>query len=182
MTKATNDVPTLGALFAGFFSIGVSGFGGVLPFARRLLVEQRRWLDEAEFNDVLGMCQILPGPNVVNVSIVVGARFHGLLGAAAAFTGLLLAPLAIVFALAMLHARLGPARGLDRVLENLAAAAAGLTLATGVKMALPYRRDAIAIPVAALAFVAVGLLRLPLLGVALVLGAIGVALRARVAR
>src|SRR4051812_1688231 len=122
MTNATFDSPvtarvpepvTLGALFTGFFSIGVSGFGGVLPFARRLIVEQRRWLDEAEFNDVLGMCQILPGPNVVNVSIVVGARFRGPAGAAAAFSGLLLAPLAIVLALATLHARLGPAHGLD---------------------------------------------------------------------
>src|SRR4051794_3994346 len=93
-TARAPEPVTLGALFTGFFSIGVSGFGGVLPFARRLLVEQKRWLDEAEFNDVLGMCQILPGPNVVNVSIVVGSRFHGLAGAAAAFSGLLLAPLA----------------------------------------------------------------------------------------
>src|SRR5579883_667798 len=82
----------LGELFLGFLSVSLSGFGGVLPWAHRTLVEERRWMREAEFLDMLSLCQFLPGPNIVNVSIYVGSRYHGPLGAAVAFSGLMLAP------------------------------------------------------------------------------------------
>ncbi|MBV8576720.1 MAG: chromate transporter, partial [Acetobacteraceae bacterium] len=97
--------PTIGALFSGFFSTGISGFGGTLPWARRMLVEQRRWLTGPEFTDTLALCQFLPGPNVVNLSIAVGARFQGAAGALAAITGLLAAPVAIVIVLGVIYAR-----------------------------------------------------------------------------
>jgi len=71
------DPPTIGALFAGFFSIGICGFGGVLPWARRMIVEQRRWLTAAEFTDLLALCQFLPGPNIINLSVALGSRFRG---------------------------------------------------------------------------------------------------------
>src|SRR5438552_10156123 len=91
-------------LFVGFLKIGLSGFGGVLPFARRMLVEQQHWLSELEFLDVLSLSQFLPGPNIVNVSIIIGRRFRGVTGAIAASAGLLLMPLVIVLALAPLYA------------------------------------------------------------------------------
>src|SRR5579863_6568850 len=82
------DSPGPGDLFLAFLTVGLSGFGGVLPFARRMLVERRAWLSQAQFNETLALCQTLPGPNIVNVSVVVGARFAGVAGAVAAVTGL----------------------------------------------------------------------------------------------
>ena len=75
------EPPTTAALFLGFLSIGIIGFGGVLPWARRMMVEQRRWLTPAEFTDLLGLCQFLPGPNIVNLAVALGSRFRGLPGA-----------------------------------------------------------------------------------------------------
>src|SRR6516162_4878053 len=96
---------SLSELFFGFLKVGVSGFGGVMPFARRMIVDERRWLSELEFLDVLSLSQFLPGPNVVNVSIIIGRRFGGVIGSLAACTGLMLMPLVIVLALATLYAQ-----------------------------------------------------------------------------
>ena len=95
--------PDLRALFLAFSSVGLSGFGGVLPFARRMLVEERQWMTAEEFNAQLGLCQFLPGPNVVNLAVVVGKRYQGALGAIVAPVGLLAGPLAIVLVLALLY-------------------------------------------------------------------------------
>src|SRR5881628_3606739 len=97
--------PSKTELFLGFLGIAVVAFGGVLPWARYVLVERRRWLTPEEFTDVLGLGQLLPGPNIVNVSIAIGNRFHGALGSLIAFAGLMGAPVAIVLALAALYAR-----------------------------------------------------------------------------
>ncbi len=83
----TRPDPSLYDLFAGFFVVGVFGFGGVLPWARRLIVEQRRWLTQAEFNEMLGLCQFLPGGNIMNVTVALGSRFRGVPGAAACPAG-----------------------------------------------------------------------------------------------
>src|SRR5215831_10674154 len=96
---------SLSELFFGFLKVGVSGFGGVLPFARRMIVEERRWLTELEFLDVLSLSQFLPGPNIINVSIIIGRRFGGVTGSLAACGGLMLMPLVIVLALATLYAQ-----------------------------------------------------------------------------
>ena len=96
--------PTVAALFWGFLSISIIGFGGVLPWARRLIVEQRRWLTGAEFTDLLGLCQFLPGPNIVNLSVALGSRFRGLPGALAAMVGLLTLPMLLVVALGTVYA------------------------------------------------------------------------------
>jgi chromate transporter len=96
-TLDNNKIPlvvTRKALFLCFLYMGLVSFGGVLPCARRALVEERNWLTGDEFADALSLGQILPGPNVVNLSIMVGARFHGAIGALLAFSGLMLAPLA----------------------------------------------------------------------------------------
>ena len=93
-----HPLPHCSRLFLGFLSVGMYGFGGVLPWARRMVVEQRRWLTAAEFTDMLGLCQFLPGGNIMNVTIALGARFHGAAGAVTAFTGLMAAPFATVIA------------------------------------------------------------------------------------
>ena len=92
----TRPDPTVFDLFAGFFMVGVCGFGGVLPWARRMIVEQRKWLTPAEFTEMLGLCQFLPGGNIMNVTIALGSRFRGVPGAIACFLGLMTAPVAIV--------------------------------------------------------------------------------------
>jgi len=133
-------VPSLGELFTGFLIVTVSAFGGILPFARRMVVEQRRWLTPAEFTDLLALGQFLPGPNIVNVSICIGQRFHGWRGSLAAVLGLMAAPVAIILVLGLLFASFGEIPLVRRAVFGMAAAAAGLVLATGAKMAWPFRR------------------------------------------
>jgi chromate transporter len=165
------------ALFLAFLEISMSGFGGVLPWARRMLVEKRRWLDEREFAEVLALCQFLPGPNIVNLSIIVGSRFRGVVGALAAFLGLVGAPTAIFMVLGALYARYGELEALRGALAGLAAGAAGLLIAMAGRMALPLvqAREAAPVLVALAGFVAVGLMRLPLYWVVLVLAPLSVA-------
>jgi len=132
-----NPPATPRALFAAFFSIALSGFGGVLPFARRMLVDRRGWLSAQEFTETLSLCQSLPGPNVVNMSIVVGARACGWRGSVAAFAGLVGAPVLIVIGLGMLYSRFGGLAEVRAVLIGLGASASGLVAATALKMAEP---------------------------------------------
>ena len=87
--KAGSAPPTLADLFLGFARISISGFGGVLAWSRRLLVDEKRWMSASEFNELYALCQFLPGPNVVNLSVMFGARLYGLRGAVVAFLGLL---------------------------------------------------------------------------------------------
>ena len=156
--------------------VGISGFGGVLPWARRMVVEQRRWLSAGEFTDLLGLCQFLPGPNIINMSVALGARFHGWRGAMAAFSGVTLPPIGIVLGLAVLYDQFGDQPMVARALGGMAAAAAGLVLATALKIAAPLRADWRGMAIAGLGLVAVGLLQWPLLPVLIVLVPASVAL------
>lgn len=173
-----SDPPGARELFAAFLSIALTGFGGVLPWARRMLVEQKGWLTDEAFTETLSLCQSLPGPNVVNVSIVVGSRFAGARGALAALSGLVIAPVILVILIAELYGRFG---GLERVQSGLAgmgAAAAGLVVATAAKLAEPLlrRRPWTSAPFIAMAFVAIAILRFPLPWVLLALAPLSVAL------
>ncbi len=154
--------PTIAALFLGFFTIGMFGFGGVLPWARRLVVEQRRWLSAAEFTDMLGLCQFLPGGNIMNVTIALGARFHGVAGAAAAFLGLMTAPVAIVIGLGAVYERYADLAMVRHGFAALAAAAAALVLSTALKMAAPLRTRPLEVAVGVVTFLAIAVFRLPL--------------------
>ena len=156
-------------LFLGFLFVGLRGFGGVLPWARQMIIEERHWLTEEEFVELYSLCNLLPGPNIVNVSIALGARFHGLPGSIAAFSGLMTAPLAIVLALGALYERYHTLPELGPLLHNLSAAAAGLVLATGFKMAKPQWRKPLSVAIAIPAFIGVGLLHWPLVWVVLAL-------------
>ena len=168
-------------LFTEFLIVGMSGFGGVLPFARRMMVERRGWLSEQEFTEVLSLAQFLPGPNIVNVAIIIGRRFRGALGAIAAASGLLLMPLVVVLLLATVYARFAQIDAVRGAAAGVSAAASGLLLAMGFRMAKGITRSRWQVGVAAIAFVAIGLARLPLLWVlaALVPVAVGIAWRRR---
>ena len=167
--------PTLRKLFGAFFGVGVSGFGGVLPWARRMLVEQKRWLGPDEFTDVLSLCQFLPGPNIVNVAVTVGGRFHGGRGALAAVTGLMAAPFAIVVALGALYTTYGHVPAVEATIRGVSAAAAGLLVAMALKMAHTGLTRWSAVVVAAAAFGGIALARFPLLAVLGVVAPLSVA-------
>ena len=155
--------PGLAALFSGFLGIGIIGFGGVLPWARRMVVEQRAWLSATEFVDLLALCQFLPGPNIVNMAVAIGARFRGVAGSAAAVVGLLAAPMVIVIALGSLYARYAQIPVVGRAFAGLAAAASGLVVAMAIRIAAPLRGHVAGIAAACITFAAVAVLRLPLL-------------------
>lgn len=152
-------------LFWGFLKIGLSGFGGVLPFARRTLVERERWLTEQEFTEVLSLSQFLPGPNIVNVSIIVGRRFDGPAGAAAATLGLMLMPLVIVLLLAIVYSEFAEIPAVRNACTRVSAAASGLVVAMAFKLSTPIRRTPWQVAIALLTFAAIGIARLPLLWV-----------------
>lgn len=159
--------PSLAELFFVFFMISIVAFGGVLPWARRRLVDERHWLSEDEFLDLLALCQFLPGPNIVNLSIAVGARFRGLAGSCAAFLGIFGAPFIIVIVLGSFYERWGDIESVRGALIGVSAAASGMILAMAAKLALPLlrRRPKEAAPVIALVFLCVALLQYPLIGV-----------------
>lgn len=169
--------PTPTELFLGFMRIAAFSFGGVLPWARFVLVERRRWLTADEFTDTLALCQLLPGPNIVNMSVAIGARFHGALGSLCSVLGLVLLPLVVVLALATAYGAFQDVPAVARALDGMAAAAAGLVIAMAGKMAWPIlrRRPWSAAPVIALTFVLVALLRLPLLPVVLAMAPVAIA-------
>jgi chromate transporter len=168
--------PTKRSLFLSFLAVGLQGFGGVLPFARRMLVEQRAWLTEREFTEVLSLSQFLPGPNIVNVSIIVGNRFRGPLGAAMATLGLMLMPFIIVLALAALYARFADVAAVRGATNGVSAAATGLILATGFRMARLLKGIPWHIAMCGLTFIAIAILRVPLLWVLAALAPISIAL------
>ena len=154
--------PGVASLFVGFMLIGMCGFGGVLPWARRMVVEQRRWMTPAEFTDLLGLCQFLPGGNIMNFSIGMGARFRGPVGAAAALTGLMSAPVAIVLVLGLVYDRYSGLPTVRHAFAGLAAAASALVLANALKIAAPLRTRPLGLAMAVLTFVVIAVLRLPL--------------------
>ncbi|KAF3996094.1 chromate transporter [Glaciimonas immobilis] len=165
----TQEPPTVPALFRGFLGLGLIGFGGVLPLARRMLVDQRGWLTGAEFTDLLGLCQFLPGGNIINLSVAVGLQFRGIRGAIASLLGLIAAPTAIVIGLGIIYARFQNDAHIAHMFAGLAAAAAGLLVSTALKMAAPLRRKPLAIMLASAFFLGIAVLRLPLLPTMLVL-------------
>lgn len=161
--------PGPGALFLAFLVVGLSGFGGVLPFARRMLVEQKRWITPLEFTELLSVAQFLPGANVINLTIGIGTRFAGLAGAAAAFLGLISMPIVIVLLLGMAYARYGDLPFVAQGFQGLSSAAAGLVVAMAVQIAWPVLRSPRAVVLALAIFLAIVGLRLPLVWVLLVL-------------
>ena len=175
VSAAPPTPPSLSELFREFMHVGLSGFGGALPCGRRMLVEQRRWLTEEEFDETLSLCQLLPGANIVNVAFVVGQRFHGWRGVLAAGGGLLGAPIVLVIIAGVLYGRYAQFPAVDRALHGIAAGAAGLIVATGLKMVRALPKLWSTRLFLALSSVGVALTRLPQVGVLAVLGVLSVA-------
>lgn len=173
--------PSLAALLLAFAGVSILSFGGVLAWARRMLVDNKRWMTAEEFNDLLALCHFLPGPNIVNLCAVFGMRMRGAPGACACIVGLLGPSVVLMIATGMLYRRFGALPELHGVLSGLAAAAAGVVIATAAQLAEPLFSSRLgpAHAVAVATFVAVGVLRLslPLALLAIVPVSIGIAWR-----
>jgi chromate transporter len=168
--------PAIGplTLFITFSQISLTGFGGTLPWAHRMLVERKAWLTQREFVETLALGQLLPGPNVCNVATMVGYRFAGVRGALAANAGMLGWPFLIMLAVGVLYQHYGTLPLAQSALTGMSAVAAGLVMATAIKMATGMRRHWRPWLFLGLTLVAVGLLRWPLLAVVGVLGPVAV--------
>ena len=161
-------------LFVAFSLLALQGFGGVLAIVQRDLVERKRWLTQEEFIEEWAVTQIMPGPNVVNLTLVLGARYFGLRGALAALAGMLTFPLLLVLCLAVLHAQYAAHPGVAGALRGMGAVAAGMIAATGLKLAVSLRSHPLRLPLALSAagvgIVLVAVLRVPMLYTLLGLG------------
>jgi chromate transporter len=153
------------ALFFAFLKMGLLGFGGVAPWVRQVIVEERRWMDDREFASVLGLSQVLPGANTLNTAVLVGDRFRGIAGAAAAVCGLIVMPLAIAVAIVEVYGTVSGNPYVAAAIAGAGAGAAGLVIGTGLKIARNLKLSPRIILVTLVTFVAVGILRLPLIAV-----------------
>lgn len=164
-------------LFVSFTWLALQGFGGVLAVVRREMVERKGWLTEDEFLEEWAVAQIMPGPNVVNLSMMIGTRYFGWRGAVAALAGMLAVPLVLILLLAMLHGQVASHPGVAGALRGMAAVSAGMIGATGLKMVSALTRNPIPLAwsavLALLAFALVALVRVPLPYVLLGCGPLG---------
>lgn len=162
--KSAGHVP-LAALFIEFLKVSICGIGGGggLVWSRRIVVDRRQWITELEFADIVSLCQFLPGPNIVGIAVCVGARARGAIGTIAALCGFLVIPWGIGLALGLLYLRYAHLTVLRNILGALAPVAAGLLIATGVRLLMPHRGRPAALLFAGLAFVLMAFSKLPLL-------------------
>src|SRR6516162_10926329 len=166
----------LRAIAAAFLTVSVFGFSGGIVWARRIVVEQRAWLSDAEFLDIVSLCQFLPGPNIIGIAVCTGTKLRGAPGALAAIAGFLVLPWSGGLALGVLCLRYAQAPLLRHVLGGVSAAGAGLLIATGLRLLLPHRRRPFVIGLAVLALVLMSFSRLPLPIVLLALLPLSIAL------
>jgi len=170
---------SVGELFRVFNRLSLQGFGGVLPIAQHELVERERWLSKEQFVEMLSVSQVLPGPNVVNLSLMIGDRYFGLRGALAALAGMLAVPTVIVLSLAALYAEFAHVPSVAGALRGMGAVAAGLVIGTALKLLPALKKNpmgrAPGLMIALLTLVAVGGLRWPLVWVIGGLGSLSVA-------
>lgn len=163
-------------LFVSFTLLALQGFGGVLAVVQRELVEKKRWMTREEFIEEWSVAQIMPGPNVINLAVVIGARYFGFRGAIVAVAGMLALPLMVVIALALVYAEFAGNPHVASALRGMGAVAAGLITATGLKLSAALKKHPLGVPFCAVlgaaTFVAIALLRLPLIWVLLGLGGV----------
>lgn len=163
-------------LFVSFTLLALQGFGGVLAIVQHELVEKKRWLTKEEFVEEWAVAQIMPGPNVVNLSLMLGSRYFGLPGALAALAGMLTVPLVIILLLALVYAHVGGHPGVAGALRGMSAVAAGLIIATGLRLFGALKNNPlgprICSVLSALCFVSIAVLHWPLAYVLLGLGGV----------
>lgn len=182
--EATRPQPqSLTDLFVSFTLLALQGFGGVLAVVQRELVENKRWMTREEFVEEWAVAQIMPGPNVINLSLMIGHRYFGLRGAMVALAGMLAVPLLVVLLLALVYAQFAGNPGVAGALRGMGAVAAGLIAATGLKLMVALKAHPLGLPVcialAVACFAAIALLRLPLAYVLLGLGGLACTLTYR---
>jgi chromate transporter len=154
---------SLRELFTGFLWIGARSFGGVLPWAYRTMVEERRWITKEDFTETVGLCQFLPGPNIGNTSIVLGKRWFGLRGAIVAFLGLMALPFIWVLALFAVYNDFASQPAVNAVVTGVGAAGAGLFIGTAIKLGRVLARKPAAMALIAACFLCAAVARLSLL-------------------
>ena len=166
-SKELEQAVPLAALFTAFLAVslcGVGGGGGVV-WAHRVTVEKRRWLTDSEFADVVSLCQFMPGPNIAGIAVCVGAKMRGTIGTIAAVSGFLVIPWVIGLSVGLFFLEYAHLTVLRNILGGIAATAAGLLIATGIRLLLPHRRRPAALLFAVLAFGLITFAKLPLLAV-----------------
>lgn len=161
-------------LFLGFLAIGGRSFGPVLPWAYRTLVEERRWITAQDFNETIGLCQLIPGPHIINASIMLGKRWFGVRGAVLAFVGFVAVPFVWVMALGVLYLDVGSHPTIRAVITGVAAAGAGLLMATAIKLGKTLKDRPGAVALTAACFLAVGVGRYSMFIVVPIILAVGV--------
>jgi chromate transporter len=171
---------SLSALFVAFTLLALQGFGGVLMVVQRELVERRRWMTREEFIEEWAVAQIMPGPNVVNLGLILGDRFFGWRGAVVALLGLLTVPMCLVLVLALLYSRFQSDPAVAGALRGMGAVAAGGIIATGLKLIPALRHHVLGRPLCAAlgiaCFACIAWLRWPLVAVLLTVGGLSCAL------
>jgi len=167
---------SLANLFIAFSVLALQGFGGVAVVAQHELVERHRWMTNEEFVEEWAVAQIMPGPNVVNMSLMIGARSFGVPGALAALAGMLSIPLVLVLLLALVYSRYSGHPDVIGALRGMGAVAAGLIFAMGLKLSSAMKTNPLGVPLCialgVACFIGTALLRFPLFYVLLGLGAV----------
>jgi chromate transporter len=157
----------LGALFTAFLTISLCGVGGGtgIVWARRIAVENRRWVTDGEFADIISLCQFMPGPNIIGIAVCVGAKMRGAIGAIAALCGFLAIPWTVGLSLGLLYLKYANLIALRNILGGIATSAAGLLIAMGVRLLKPHHHRPASLLFAALAFSLITFGKLPLFAV-----------------
>jgi chromate transporter len=170
-------------LFIAFTLLALQGFGGVLAIAQRELVERRRWMSNEDFVEEWAVAQIMPGPNIINLSIILGSRYFGVRGALAALAGMVTIPLLVLLCIALVYAQFSSHPGVAGALRGMGAVAAGLIIAVGLKLFPALGKNTLGLPacmvLGALSFAGIALLRWPLALVLLGLGGVACVLAYR---
>jgi len=175
---STVPPPGPAALFIGFSQIALAGFGGVLPVAYRGIVEQRRWLTPSEFTTMLASAQVMPGPSICNVTLMIGAHLAGMRGALAAIAGMLSGPFLIVIAMGMFYQYFGDLALVRAALAGMSAVAVGLLAGVSIKLAIPLLapggQRVWHLLFIVLGFIGMGLLKFPMIEVVAVLAPVSI--------
>jgi chromate transporter len=166
-------------MFYVFTVLALQGVGGVLAVAQRELVERRQWMTNAQFVEEWSVAQIMPGPNIVNLSLMLGGKYFGIPGAIASLAGLITVPMFLVLGLAILFGGVSDSPVAQGALKGMGAVSAGLIIATGFKLATSLQKNPMGLwmasALAIASFLVVGVLRVPLAWALLILGSFGVA-------
>ena len=176
MAESAAAPPTHLQLFLGMQQVALSSFGGGLSaWSERIVVEERQWMNTEEFITGLTVARLFPGPNQINMAVYIGSRFHGLSGAIAALSGMLLLPFSLLLLLGLAYYDLHETMAVDRVLAGVITASAGMALSMGFKIAGAYSRDPVAMLLAGASFLAMSVFHVRLVPLVLVAGPLAMA-------